>query len=105
MASLFIQLFEEGGGGGDDEHKLPPGSPPMRTWHWRLSIFGKLDLTNSTEKFEGPWFTTQLTISLSIGLTSFFLFSYCRTRWPLIFAPRTKLKGGDNRVPSRDYTD
>jgi len=68
-------------------------------------VIGKLDLTNSTEKFEGPWFTTQLTISLSVGLTSFFLFSYCRTRWPLIFAPRTKLKGGDNRVPSRDYTD
>ncbi|KIK03282.1 hypothetical protein K443DRAFT_676952 [Laccaria amethystina LaAM-08-1] len=74
MASLFIQLLEEGGGGDDGEHKLPPGSPPM-------------------QKFEGPWFTTQLTISLSVGLTSFFLFSYCRTRWPLIFAPRTKLKG------------
>jgi hypothetical protein len=31
MASLFIQLLEEGGGGDDGEHKLPPGSPPMRT--------------------------------------------------------------------------
>ncbi|KAF8661641.1 hypothetical protein AX16_001283 [Volvariella volvacea WC 439] len=57
-----------------DDPSLPPGSPP-------------------TIKFEGPWFTTQLVISVSIGLTSFLLFSYCRTRWPLIFAPRTKLKG------------
>ncbi|KAF9527187.1 hypothetical protein CPB83DRAFT_876524 [Crepidotus variabilis] len=57
-----------------DENPLPPGSPPML-------------------KFEGPWFQTQLTISLTIGIVSFFLFSYCRTRWPLLFAPRTKLKG------------
>lgn len=26
-------------------------------------------------------------------MTSLFIFSYCRTRWPLLFAPRTKLKG------------
>ncbi|KAF8193023.1 hypothetical protein BJ912DRAFT_1094023 [Pholiota molesta] len=57
-----------------DPNPLPPGAPP-------------------TIKFEGPWFTTQLTISASIGITSFLLFSYCRTRWPLLFAPRTKLKG------------
>ncbi|KAF8979703.1 hypothetical protein BDQ17DRAFT_1439334 [Cyathus striatus] len=44
-------------------------------------------------KVRGPWFTTQLTISATIGFLSFFLFSYCRTRWPLLFAPRTKLKG------------
>ncbi|KAF8154629.1 hypothetical protein B0H34DRAFT_752640 [Crassisporium funariophilum] len=60
--------------GDDDDGNLPPGSPP-------------------TLKFEGPWFTTQLTISATIGVTSFLLFSYCRTRWPLLFAPRTKLKG------------
>ncbi|TFK68047.1 DUF221-domain-containing protein [Pluteus cervinus] len=59
---------------GDDPGQLPPGSPP-------------------TQKFEGPWLTTQLVISCAIGFTSFILFSYCRTRWPLIFAPRTKLKG------------
>ncbi|TEB19621.1 DUF221-domain-containing protein [Coprinellus micaceus] len=58
----------------EDEPGLPPGTPPM-------------------QKFEGPWFTTQLTLSASIGITSFLLFSYCRTRWPLLFAPRTKLKG------------
>ncbi|KAI9000885.1 DUF221-domain-containing protein [Trametes punicea] len=58
----------------DDNPTLPPGSPP-------------------TLKFEGPWFVTQLTLSISIGLVSFLVFSYCRTRWPLVFAPRTKLKG------------
>ncbi|KAI0677415.1 DUF221-domain-containing protein [Trametes maxima] len=59
----------------DDENPtLPPGSPP-------------------TLKFEGPWFVTQLTLSISIGLVSFLVFSYCRTRWPILFAPRTKLKG------------
>ncbi|KAI0730386.1 late exocytosis, associated with Golgi transport-domain-containing protein [Fomitopsis betulina] len=59
---------------GDDNPTLPPGSPP-------------------TLKFEGPWFVTQITLSISIGLLSFLIFSYCRTRWPLLFAPRTKLKG------------
>jgi len=58
----------------DDEPQLPPGAPP-------------------THKFEGPWFTTQLLLSTGIGLLSFLIFSYCRTRWPLVFAPRTKLKG------------
>ncbi|KAI0638316.1 DUF221-domain-containing protein [Trametes polyzona] len=53
---------------------LPPGSPP-------------------TLKFEGPWFATQITLSVAIGLVSFLVFSYCRTRWPILFAPRTKLKG------------
>ncbi|KAF9479802.1 DUF221-domain-containing protein [Pholiota conissans] len=57
-----------------EQNPLPPGAPP-------------------TFKFEGPWFTTQLGISVTIGVTSFLLFSYCRTRWPLLFAPRTKLKG------------
>jgi calcium permeable stress-gated cation channel len=52
-----------------------------------------LHLTTVPGKFEGPWFTTQLTLSAAIGVTSFLLFSYCRTRWPLLFAPRTKLKG------------
>lgn len=49
-------------------------------------------------KFEGPWFTTQLGISAAVGLTSFLLFSYSRTRWPLLFAPRTKLKGAFTRT-------
>jgi calcium permeable stress-gated cation channel len=47
-------------------------------------------------KFEGPWFTTQALISSSIGCTSFLVFCYCRMRWPLFFAPRTKLKGEVN---------
>lgn len=45
------------------------------------------------EKYEGPWFTTQIAISSALGLASFLVFSHCRTRWPLLFAPRTKLKG------------
>ncbi|KAF9044481.1 hypothetical protein BJ165DRAFT_1481442 [Panaeolus papilionaceus] len=70
--ATFIRAWLENN---DDERTLPPGTPP-------------------TLKFDGPWwFTTQLTISLVIGINSFFLFSYCRTRWPLLFAPRTKLKG------------
>ncbi|KAF5342756.1 hypothetical protein D9757_014508 [Collybiopsis confluens] len=60
--------------GNDTTPDLPPGSPP-------------------TLKFEGPWLTTQLILSGSIGLFSFLIFSYARTRWPLLFAPRTKLKG------------
>ncbi|KAJ1305006.1 hypothetical protein OPQ81_000049 [Rhizoctonia solani] len=49
--------------------------------------------TPPTQKFEGQWFTTQLTLSLGIGLGSFLIFSLCRNRWPILFAPRTKLKG------------
>ncbi|KAF5354076.1 hypothetical protein D9756_007257 [Leucocoprinus leucothites] len=78
-----LLIPDEDGGDGDDSH-LPPGSPPM-------------------QKFEGPWFTAQLTISASIGIISFLLFSYCRTRWPLLFAPRTKLKGKSNMyISSRE---
>ncbi|KAJ7653289.1 hypothetical protein DFH06DRAFT_530882 [Mycena polygramma] len=73
-ASSFLSPFLDDPGNGDDGGSLPPGSPPMM-------------------KFEGPWFTTQLVLSATIGLFSFFVFSYCRTRWPLLFAPRTKLKG------------
>ncbi|KAG8994392.1 hypothetical protein FRB94_009930 [Tulasnella sp. JGI-2019a] len=52
---------------------LPPGTPPK---------------TN----FDGPyWLETQIGVAMSIGLTSFLLFTYCRTRWPVLFAPRTKL--------------
>ncbi|KAK7686413.1 hypothetical protein QCA50_010637 [Cerrena zonata] len=57
----------------DETPDLPPGLPPTKT-------------------YEGPWFQTQLVISLALGITSFLIFSYCRTRWPLLFAPRTKLK-------------
>ncbi|PVF96948.1 DUF221-domain-containing protein [Serendipita vermifera] len=56
-----------------DGPAAPPGSPP-------------------TIKYSGPWLQTQLVISASIGIVSFLTFSYCRTRWPVLFAPRTKLK-------------
>ncbi|CAL1714678.1 unnamed protein product [Somion occarium] len=51
------------------------------------------ELTCFEGSYEGPWFQTQLIISFAVGVTSFLIFSYCRTRWPLLFAPRTKLKG------------
>ncbi|KAL4080029.1 hypothetical protein V8B97DRAFT_1929520 [Scleroderma yunnanense] len=60
--------------GETEDPGLPPGSPP-------------------TYKFEGPWFTTQILLSSSIGIASFIVFCYCRSRWPLLFASRTKLKG------------
>ncbi|KAJ7471304.1 hypothetical protein B0H11DRAFT_2041193 [Mycena galericulata] len=73
-ASSFLKAFLDDSDGDGDEGGLPPGTPP-------------------TYKFEGPWFTTQLVLSMTIGLFSFLVFSYCRTRWPILFAPRTKLKG------------
>ncbi|KAF9261079.1 DUF221-domain-containing protein [Marasmius fiardii PR-910] len=68
LSSFFLFFLGEG------DPDLPPGTPP-------------------TLKFEGPWFSTQLLLSCSIGFISFSIFSYSRTRYPLIFAPRTKLKG------------
>ncbi|KAI0290933.1 DUF221-domain-containing protein [Multifurca ochricompacta] len=67
MDKFFCASYDEPSG-------PPPGSPP-------------------TLKYEGPWLSTQIFLSSSIGVTSFLVFSYCRTRWPLLFAPRTKLKG------------
>src|SRR4051812_26779379 len=65
--------------------------PPVRTL-WHLPVFPKIHDV-ATDKFQGPWFTTQLLLASTIGFTSFLMFSYGRTRWPLLFAPRTKLKG------------
>jgi hypothetical protein len=73
MLSYLLQFLNLNDGD-DETPELPPGTPP-------------------TFKFEGPWFTTQLLLASAIGLSSFFIFSYGRTRWPLHFAPRTKLKG------------
>ncbi|KAK7062602.1 hypothetical protein VNI00_000090 [Paramarasmius palmivorus] len=56
LSSFFNFLLGDG-----DNPDLPPGTPP-------------------TLKFEGPWFSTQLLLSGSIGLTSFLIFSYSRTR-------------------------
>lgn len=81
-------LFDDGDGGDPD---LPPGTPPTSEWNDSGTAMNANCCV--TVKFEGPWFTTQLLLSGTIGLTSFLVFSYCRTRWPLIFAPRTKLKG------------
>ncbi|KAJ7621119.1 hypothetical protein FB45DRAFT_838884 [Roridomyces roridus] len=73
-SSILRAFLDDPTGGGGDEGGLPPGTPP-------------------TMKFEGPWFMTQIVLSATIGLFSFLVFSYCRTRWPILFAPRTKLKG------------
>ncbi|KAJ7715712.1 hypothetical protein DFH07DRAFT_361132 [Mycena maculata] len=73
-ATSFLKPFLDDPDDGGDGGGLPPGTPP-------------------TMKFEGPWFTTQIVLATTIGLFSFLVFSYCRTRWPILFAPRTKLKG------------
>ncbi|KAL7418593.1 hypothetical protein Q5752_007051 [Cryptotrichosporon argae] len=57
----------------DEGQGPPPGSGP-------------------TQKFDGPWFSTQLTLSLAIGITSFLLFCFLRTRWEIVYMGRTKLK-------------
>ncbi|KDQ10670.1 hypothetical protein BOTBODRAFT_35986 [Botryobasidium botryosum FD-172 SS1] len=57
-----------------DGPPVPPGTPPSK-------------------KYDGPWFQTQLLISTALGLSCFLLFSYARTRWPVLFASRTKLSG------------
>jgi hypothetical protein len=79
----------------DDPGGPPPGSPPTCTpFLICLSLYlSVLLFILSSVKYEGPWLSTQIMISTSIGMSSFFIFSYCRTRWPLLFAPRTKLKG------------
>jgi hypothetical protein len=79
----------------DDPGGPPPGSPPTCTPSLiclSLSCRSYCSFL-SPVKYEGPWLSTQIMISASIGMTSLFIFSYCRTRWPLLFAPRTKLKG------------
>jgi hypothetical protein len=82
----------------DDPSGPPPGSPPTCT-SLLISAFLSVLFMFSLVKYEGPWLSTQIMISLSIGMASFLIFSYSRTRWPLVFAPRTKLKGACRRFP------
>ncbi|KZP27711.1 DUF221-domain-containing protein [Athelia psychrophila] len=70
----FVEASTRMQDGGSDTDPYPPNVPPE-------------------SKYEGPWFNTQVLLASSIGLGSFLVFSYCRQRWPLLFAPRTKLKG------------
>ncbi|GAA5866760.1 hypothetical protein JCM1840_004257 [Sporobolomyces johnsonii] len=51
--------------------------------------------TGQLSKYQGPWFSTQLTLSLSIGVASFLLFCALRRveRFKVLYAPRTLLKG------------
>lgn len=71
--------------------------PPVRLFLICLSLSVLLFILSSV-KYEGPWLSTQIMISSSIGMVSLLIFSYCRTRWPLIFAPRTKLKGTSTSI-------
>nr|XP_019005258.1 uncharacterized protein I203_02105 [Kwoniella mangroviensis CBS 8507]OCF68719.1 membrane protein [Kwoniella mangroviensis CBS 8507] len=79
MSSSFNWIGEtllmtlDGGDDKNDTSPLPPGSGPL-------------------QKFDGPWFSTQLILSLAIGLTSFFTFCFLRTRWDVVYMGRTKLK-------------
>ncbi|KAN0065182.1 hypothetical protein ACQY0O_001679 [Thecaphora frezii] len=53
---------------------------------------GGISLPNK-RSFQGPWFSQQVTLSLSIGIASFLAFNFLRTKNIALFAPRTKLKG------------
>ncbi|KPV72603.1 uncharacterized protein RHOBADRAFT_29756 [Rhodotorula graminis WP1] len=46
-------------------------------------------------KYQGPWFSTQLVLSLGVGITSFFVFCWIRRyeKFKVLYAPRTMLKG------------
>ncbi|WWC87012.1 uncharacterized protein L201_001895 [Kwoniella dendrophila CBS 6074] len=68
LGNVLLQSLDNGDDK-NDTSPLPPGSGPMR-----------------------PWFSTQLTLSLAIGLTSFFAFCFLRTRWDVVYMGRTKLK-------------
>jgi hypothetical protein len=91
-----------------DEHGGPPPGSPPTCMSLLITFPCHLNLTSPPVKYEGPWLSTQVMISLSVGMASFLIFSYSRRRWPLLFAPRTKLKGifldllGD--IPHRDHS-
>ncbi|BGP27145.1 hypothetical protein JCM10295v2_006109 [Rhodotorula toruloides] len=46
-------------------------------------------------KYQGPWFSTQLTLSLTVGMASFLVFCWLRRyeRFKVLYKPRTLLKG------------
>ncbi|SCV74453.1 BQ2448_8092 [Microbotryum intermedium] len=61
---------------------------------WRELVFTGLP-PGQVYKYQGPWFTTQLALSLFIGLSSFLAFCVVRRieRFKVLFRPRTLLKG------------
>ena len=93
LLNAATQLLVGAFTGLDEPEGPPPGSPPRSTSGHPLACEHNLSSVLFTVKFEGPWFLTQITLSATVGVASFLIFSYCRTRWPLLFAPRTKLKG------------
>lgn len=56
-------------------------------------------LPNSRD-YSGPWFRTQLLLSLSIGLFSWFVFSLLRRRWRRIYMPRAVLHAAEPSDPA-----
>ncbi|GAA5902674.1 hypothetical protein JCM6882_004039 [Rhodosporidiobolus microsporus] len=50
---------------------------------------------DQAERYQGPWFSTQLTLSLSVGIVSFLVFCALRRveRFKVLYSPRTLLKG------------
>lgn len=88
LASHYLRVLLDSDGDDDDGNGGWPVGPP--------------DGSPPTKSFEGPWFSTQLVISLVIGIVSFLVFSYSRRKWPLLFAPRTKLKGLFERLSRRN---
>lgn len=85
---LWAAMMDDGGGGdGGGGGGAPPGSPPTR-----MSPRVATSFAHTTGQFTGPWFSTQLTLSLTLGLSSFLLFCVLRTRWDVVYMGRTKLQ-------------
>lgn len=69
---------------------------PDQELHVRSILLNQLDLSlTPCDSRRGPWFSTQLTLSVSVGLLSFIVFCCARRveRWKVLYSPRTLLKG------------
>lgn len=51
----------------------------------------------------GPWFRTQLLLSLSLGIFSLFIFEVLRRRWRNIYMGRATLKEQEFGDPAEDH--
>lgn len=56
-------------------------------------------LPNSRD-YSGPWFRTQLLLSLSVGISSWLIFTILRRRWRRIYMPRALLHAADPVDPA-----
>ncbi|KAM0746908.1 DUF221-domain-containing protein [Meredithblackwellia eburnea MCA 4105] len=74
----------------DDPENPTPGLPPAQLG-----------------KYRGPWLSTQLTLSLAVGLSSFLFFCFARKveKWRALYSPRTLLKGfSPHEVHEKQHT-